>query len=225
MQYERILLDIDAQRDLFVPGGAFYHSGCRDAARQVRRLFAWAKAWRVPVISTVLRVRRDRIGPFGARPHCVEGGLGERKIVSTLLPRRIDFGLRNVTDLPRDLFRRYQQVIFEQRVTDIFAQSRLERLITELHQTTFVICGAGLAHGVFEAAVGLRSRGFSVIVAEDAALTVPGEQREMPMLRMQAKGVIFAPTRDIVAPVTRRPATPFRSPLHSQTRRQGTIIT
>ncbi len=218
MNCERILLDMEAQRDFFAPGGAFYSDRARDAARHIRGLFAWARAAKVPVISTVLRVRSDRQGPFGERPHCIEGTRGERKLVSTLLPRRVNFGLRNVTDLPDDLFDQYPQAIFEQRVTDIFAHSRLERLITELTGTTFVICGAGLAHGIMEAAVGLRARDLAVVVARDAALAVAGEESKMAIRRMQAKGAIFTPTEEIVAPVARCRATGrFRGALSIKT--------
>ena len=131
-------------------------------------------------------------------------------MAKTILPRHIDFGLRNVTDLPGDLFAQYRQVIFEKRATDIFAHSRAERMITELGGGTFVICGAGLAHGIVEAAVGLRSRGFGVILATDAVLSLPGEKIEMAFRRMEAKGVIFAPTEKIILPTRDKPAAAFR---------------
>jgi nicotinamidase-related amidase len=215
MWYDRILLDVDVQRDFFAPGGFFYTHQADKVARQIQRLFAWAKADGIPVISTVLRARPDRLSPFGA-PACLEGTSGERRLTRTLLPRRIDFGLRNVTDLPPKVFRQYQQLIFEQRVTDIFTQSRLERLITELGPSTFVLCGAGLAHGVFQAAVGLRSRGLGVILASDAVLALPGEKAEMAILCMEAKGVVFAPTKLIVAPPRCRPTVPFRTAMSTK---------
>ena len=64
-----------------------------------------------------------------------------------------------MTDLPPHALRQYRQILFEQRVTDPFTHSRFERLITELGPATFVLCGAGVAHGVFQAAVGLRAGG------------------------------------------------------------------
>ena len=212
MKCDRILLDVHVQRDFFAPSGSLYTPSADKAAAAVRRLFAWAKAECIPVISVMLRVRPDRLGPF-AVPACVDGSPGERRLPRTLLRRRVDFGLRNVTDLPRRIFRQVQQVVFEQRVTDIFAHSRLERLITELSSATFIVCGAGVAHGVFRAAVGLRARGYGVILASDAVAVLPGENAEMAVLCMEAKGVVFAPTRLIVAPVRRRPMARFRTAL------------
>jgi nicotinamidase-related amidase len=208
MGYDRILLDIETQRDFFVPGGSCYRSGATEAADQVYRLFQWAKEQSVPVISTVLRVR-DGLGPLSATPHCADGTDGERKLSRTVLPRRVNLGLLNTTDLPGELFARYQQAIFEKRQTDIFAHARLERLITEIREATFVICGAGVAHGIVQAAVGLRSRGFGVIVAEDAIVDLGHPLAAMARLRMEAKGAIFAPTSEIIAPRPRK-TRPFR---------------
>ena len=145
-------------------------------------------------------------------PHCIDGTDGEHKLSRTVLPRRINLGLRNTTDLPPHLLRDYQQIIFEKRNTDIFVHARIERLITELPPATFIICGAGVAKGIAEAAIGLRYRGFGVILAKDAALDLDDELAEMASRRMEAKGVIFAPTGEIVAPKGVRQAVQFRSP-------------
>jgi len=222
MKYQCILLDLETQRDFFAPGGSCYKPPTARAARQIYRLFKWARKNRIPVISTVLRVREGTVGPLAAVPHCIEDTVGERKLFRTLLPRRIDFGLRNSTDLPRDLFDNYQQAIFEKREADIFAQARLERLITELPPSTFVLCGAGVATSLMYAAVGLRTRGFGVILAADGVAELDKPSAEMAYRRMETKGVIFAPAKEIISPV-HRPARSFRqcvAPARLATRRQ-----
>lgn len=213
MDNDRILLDIETQREFFQPGGNGYSRRSAEVAKRVYRLFHWAKENHIPVVSTVLRVRRGEIGPLTDAPHCVEDSEGEKKLSRTVLPRRINLGLRSSTDLPVDLFERYQQVIFEKRDTNILAHPRLERLISELPSVTFVICGAGLAHGIMQAAVGLRTRGFGVIVAEDAALCLDDEAGEMARLRMEAKGAVFAPTSEITKPPVRLRTKRFRTAL------------
>jgi len=211
MDRNLILLDIETQRDFFLPRGSCYTKAASRAAANVLRLFNWAKTQRVPVVSTVLRVRPSEQGPLAKTPHCVEGTKGERKMPGTVLPHHVDLGLLNTTDLPIRLLRQYQQVVFEKRVTDIFAHARLERLLTELPPGIFVICGAGVAHGIVQAAVGLRNRGFGVILAEDAVLDLGDPLAEMAYRRMEAKGVIFAPTAEIVAPKVHARTTPFRA--------------
>ncbi len=197
MKFDRILLDIESQRDFFLPGGSCYRPPARRVLANIRRLFSWVKRNRLPVISTALRVRPNEVGPLCDTPHCVEGTEGEQKVSRTVLRGSVDLGLRNSTDLPRHLLETHPQVIFEKRDTDLFRHARAERLITELEPTTVVVCGAGLAHGIVEASVGLRSRGFRVIAASDAVLTLDPGGSEMALKRMEAKGVEFVPTDEV----------------------------
>jgi len=201
MELRRILLDFETQRDFFSPGGSCYVRSASEVARHVGELFTWAKRQDVPVISTLLRVRRQERSPLASVPHCVEDGDGERKIECAILRRRTNLGLRNVTDLDPHIFDRYQQVIFEKRDTNIFKHPRIERLISQLKPTTFILCGAGVADGIVQAAIGLRSRNFGVILATDAVLDFDDPRAEMAYLRMEAKCVVFAPTARIVTPV------------------------
>lgn len=215
MVVDRILLDIETQQDFFDPSGTCYTRKARKVASNIRRLFHWAKKNAIPVVSTVLRVRKGERGPLSELPHCIDDSEGEQKMRGTALPARINLGLRNTTDLPREIFDRYQQVIFEKRHTDIFLHARAERLITELDSATFIICGAGVARGIVEAAVGLRKRHFSVICASDAVLDLDEAMSEMAYLRMMAKGVIFAPTKEIITPQLRRRPMRLRKSVHA----------
>jgi nicotinamidase-related amidase len=95
-------------------------------------------------------------------------------------------------------------VIVEKRDTDILAHARIERLISELDPTTWIICGAGLARGVLQAAVGLRSRGHAVVLAKDAVLELDDPLAEMAWRRIEAKDVVLAETADLVAPKPKR---------------------
>ena len=202
MRHERFLLDMETQYDFFVRGGSCFQNGASDAAKRIYALFSMARTARIPVISTLLRVRPTDHGPLADVPHCVDGTRGERKLAGTVLRRCINFGLRNSTDLPPDLWERYQQVVVEKRHTDIFAHARLERLITRIDHGTFILCGAGVAGGLAQAAVGLQSRGFHVIVAADAVLDLGHLDASMARRRMKAKGALFLPTRQIIATVT-----------------------
>lgn len=204
MKFERILIDIETQHDFFHPGGSLYTREASKRARKIYRLFQWAGRNQVPIISTVLRVRRGERGPLADVPHCVEETEGERKLLRTVRPKRINLGMRNVTDVPHNLFEEYEQVIFEKRHTDMFQHAAAERLITDIDEATFVICGAGMSRGIVEAAVGLRNRGHGVILAEDAVLAVDPDRAAMAHDRMEAKGVVPARTESIVVPVKRK---------------------
>lgn len=215
MQRKRILLDIETQADFFSPAGSCYGAESKPAAENIYRLFLWARRYRIPVISTVLRLRRSDISPLADTPYCIEDSPGEQKLPRTILRSHINLGLLNTTDLLRNIFRKYQQVIIEKRHADIFRHARVERLITELHDATFIICGAGVASGIVAAAIGLRSRGQNVILASDAVMAINDDFAEMACLRMEAKGVMFVPTRKITAPSRGRELARYRMQMHA----------
>ena len=208
MNFDLILLDIETQRDFFVPGGRCYRPSANSVRRNIYALFDWVKENDQPVISTVLRVPGGRIGPLAEVPHCLEYSPGEKKLHKTLLRPYINLGVRNSTDLEADLLDRYRQVIFEKRHTDIFAHARAERLITELSHVSLVLCGAGVAGGIAQAAIGLRNRGFGVILATDAVLDLGSPRAKMAYEQMYTKGVLFAKTRKIITPPPRLVASP-----------------
>ncbi len=210
MKCRRILLDIETQADFFSPAGSCYRPESKLIAENIYRLFRWARTYGIPVISTVLRLRRSDISPLAAAPYCIEDSPGEQKLARTILPSHINLGLLNTTDLPQDIFRKYQQVIVEKRHTDIFRHARLERLVTELQNATFIICGAGVAGGIVEAAVGLRSRGHGVIIASDAVMAINTDIADMAYRRMEAKGSMFLPTRKIILPRKTRQRQEYR---------------
>jgi len=189
MQNMPILLDLHTQKDLFCPGGALYHPDADLAKARIYRLFRWARRAKAPVLSVKLLARWGHHGPFSLEPHCLDGSGGEEKLARTLLGRRIDLGLAHTADLPPDLLREYQQVIFETWDEDVFHHQKLERLITELvGPRTFIVCGASIAAGIKQAVLGLRSRGHEVIIASDAVLDLNDPEAEMAWLRIVAKG-------------------------------------
>ncbi len=195
---ERILLDIETQKDFFEVDGSCYVAGSSVVATRIYRLFDWARIEGVQVVSTVLRNRPGERSSMATVDHCVDGTRGEQKLERTILDSCINLGMRNSTDLPLDLFDSHQQVIFEKRNTDIFLHARIERLITELGRSTFMICGAGVTGPIAQAAIGLRMRGFAVVLASDAVVDFGDPEADMAYRRMLAKGVVFARTSQIV---------------------------
>ena len=197
MAYDRILLDMEVQKDFFTRSGRFYSKANGPVLRHVKELLKWAKLQGVPVVSTLLRV-----APTDSHlPYCIEGTEGESRVPRTVLPNHIAFGTRRTTDLPENILDHYQHVLFEKRDLSILSNLRIERLLTQLSgNATFILCGAGLAGGIAQSAIALRSRKFGVIVASDAVADLGDPNAEMAARRMEAKGAVFCPTETIIAP-------------------------
>lgn len=194
------LLDLETQVDFFARGGLMGHQIARDVTRNITSLFIWASNNDIPIISTIVEFQNKWDCPYPTKM-CMENTTGVKKLPQTITKQHIKYGPRNITDFSEDIFDQYRQVIFEKRDTDIFNHQRIERMITDFQSGRFIVCGVGIAYSIVQAVVGLRSRGFPVVVASDAILPVAVQaEQELSIMRMLAKGAVFSKTVNIVNP-------------------------
>jgi len=184
----RILIDVDTQKDLI------YSDGINSKALLLnfRRLIAWARVNKYTVISTSLSRPINDTYHDPETPHnCLEGTDGQKKIHYTNLPNRILFGPENRLDLPRNLIREYQQIIFEIRTEDPFAHPRADRLLTELRNDEYIVFGMGVEDTLKAMVLGLLTRRKKVFLVLDAVGTALNDHKKNLVLRqMEAKGAI-----------------------------------
>jgi len=194
----RILVDVDTQYDLI------FNSDLDPSMFlcQVRRLMAWARLRRIPVISTALSRRFSHTSadlPV-SRPKCAEETPGQKKIRYTILPHHISFGPENCFDLPRQIFSQYQQVIFEKRSEDPFTQPRADRLLSETRCDEFIVFGTGAQDALKATALGLLYRRKTVTLIIDAVLTRPGRGAILALRQIEAKGAKLITTATLAGP-------------------------
>ena len=132
---ERILIDIDTQKDFFLASGTARIRNHRRVLANIRRIVAWARIQNIPMISTVQIYYNG--GDF-KHIYCVAGTESQKKIRYTFRNRRISFPAVDCTDLSSEILKQYDQVILHKRCFDPFKEPRTDRMLTEL-----------LANGVF----------------------------------------------------------------------------
>jgi nicotinamidase-related amidase len=181
-----ILIDVCTQRDYLATDGA-----CRclnaDATRSsVKRLMALARWARLPAISCV-EARRPCEARGLARPDCVIGAPGQRKLPATLLPNRVHVDCDNFLCVPLDLLQHYQQAILVKHHRDPFTNPKLDRLLTEVDTPRFVVFGAGLETSIRLLVLGLLLRGRRVALVRDACGFWNGDEGEMTLRQLEAK--------------------------------------
>ena len=192
LRRKRILVDVDTQNDLLIACGANCIKNHRRVLMNIRRAYAWARIKNIKVVSTAL-VKPCRNGDS----FCISGTDGQKKISYTLRNKRIVLEADNSTDLSRDLFTRFEQIILNKRCEDPFDEPRAERLLTELRADEFVVIGAP-AEGAVEATVlGLLQRKKRVIVLTDAVGVYDRKIADVAFRKMQAKGAILMETKDL----------------------------
>ncbi|MBN1788522.1 MAG: cysteine hydrolase [Sedimentisphaerales bacterium] len=190
LRRKRVLIDIDTQKDLFLASGVACVRNHRRVLMNIRRVLAWARTKHVRMVSTELY----KPGKNGDK-YCIAGTKGQEKISYTLRKRRVEFQADGCTDLQRDIFIHYDQVILNKRCEDPFDEPRAERLLTEIKADEFIIIG-GLAEGAVSATVlGLLQRGKHVTILVDAIGTHDRHKADMAFRKMKAKGAILTESR------------------------------
>ena len=189
----RVLIDINTQRDFLLAEGRACIRNHRRVLAHIRRLMAWARSRNVPIISTV-EVYPNTNGEFGVG-YCIDGTEGQKKIRYTLLSNRISFPAGGSTDFPRDILRRYRQIVLHKRSVDPFKEPRIDRLLSEVRANEFVLVGASAEGAVMATALGLLQRGKRVTVVVDAVGSHNRKEGRLALRKMEAKGARLIETK------------------------------
>ncbi len=189
-----VLIEIDTQKDFFFTDGTACVKNHKRILSNIRRLIAWARYRKVPVIS-ICEIRSGHNGE--AVNYCIEGTDGQKKIHYTLLPNRATFTADSNPDLPRDILRQYSQVILHKRCVDPFDEPRIERLLSEVDAGEFVLIGAGAESAIKATALGLLQRGKRVRIVIDAAGMHNKRDATLALRKIRAKGAKLTETKNL----------------------------
>ncbi|NIA17439.1 MAG: isochorismatase family protein [Planctomycetes bacterium] len=193
---KRVIVDVDTQMDLFVAHGSACIRNHRRVLANIRRIAAWARVKRLRTVSTEICFEAKN-----GHNYCIAGTKGQQKIPYTLRNRRISFAADSSTDLARDIFLHYDQIILNKRCEDPFEEPRAERIFTELRADEFIVIGALAESAVLATVLGLLSRGKRVTVMVDAVGTHNRRQANIALRKMQAKGAKLIEAKKLVGEV------------------------
>jgi len=192
---KQILVDIDTQKDFLLARGKACIRNHRRVLAHIRRVIAWARSQQVPIISTA-EVYPNNNGE-NTIGYCIDGTDGQKKVRYTLLSDRVSLAADGNTDLPRDMLRQHRQIILHKRCVDPFDEPRIDRLLSELRASEFILVGACLEGAVKMTALGLLQRGKKVTVVIDAVGTHNNREAKLALRKMETKGARLIDTRKL----------------------------
>jgi nicotinamidase-related amidase len=192
---KQILVDIDTQKDFLLARGKACIRNHRRVLAHIRRVMAWARFQQVPIISTA-EVYPNNNGE-NTIGYCIDGTDGQKKVCYTLLNDRVSLAADGNTDLPRDMLRQHRQIILHKRCVDPFDEPRIDRLLSELRASEFILVGACLEGAVKMTALGLLQRGKKVTVVIDAVGTHNNREAKLALRKMETKGARLIDTRKL----------------------------
>ncbi len=190
---KQILVDIDTQKDFLLAGGKACIGNHRRVLAHIRRVMAWVRYRNVPIISTAeVHPNHNSKSEVG---YCLDGTDGQKKIRYTLFNNRVSFAADGNTDLPRDMLRRYRQIILHKRCVDPFDEPRIDRLLSEVRANEFILIGTSLEGAVEATALGLLQRGKKVTVVVDAVGSHNKREAKLALRKMETKGAKLIETK------------------------------
>lgn len=161
MKAAHIFVDIDSQRDFLTDDGAYPVIERKILMRNLRRIFAMARSFHIPVVSS-LNTHRQRDWCAGLPIHCLEGSRGQSKVNFTLLRNHTLVDANNTLDLPPGLISNFRQIILRKRTPDFLENPKADRLFTTLTPERFVMFGVGMDLSIKKLALSLIARGKQV---------------------------------------------------------------
>ena len=191
---KRILVDIDTQQHFFLNDGPLCVRDCQGVRGNIRKVMAWAHARHMHTISTVQVCDSNTIYASAY----TDGGFSLKKINCTLCRRRASFNAVDYADVSRDVVDKYDQVIFQKRCHDPFEEPRVDRILTDLEATEFILLGAPVQGAVQATALGLLARGKNVTVVADAVGSLNVSAAKVALRRMKAKGAKLVSTKTLI---------------------------
>ena len=192
---KQILIDVDTQKDFLLADGKACIRNHRRVLAHIRRVMAWARHRHIPIISTA-EVYPNNNGE-NHNGYCIDGTDGQKKIPYTLLNNRLSFPADGNTDLPRDMLRQYKQVILHKRCADPFEEPRIDRLLSELRASEFIVVGSCIEGAVKVTALGLLQRGKKVTIVLDAVGSHNKREANLALRKMETKGAKLIETKKL----------------------------
>ncbi len=197
--FECVAVDLNTQRDFCEPEGAFPIANLPELIPALRRTIAWVKRNQVPTIASIESHREWELSDSGNPIHCVEGSDGQEKLGFTLFSNRTYIRSDNTLSLPRDLFLRFQQVIFWKRADDLLTNPKADRMMTQLPVREYIIFGVGVETSIKALALALLARGKQVSIVMDAGGHWSRGTADLAFRQMAAKGARLTTVEELVS--------------------------
>jgi nicotinamidase/pyrazinamidase len=194
-----VFVDVDTQVDFMLPGGKLYVPHAEEIIPNLRELMLWARAHKVPIVSTSDTHAPDDPEFAQWPPHCVAGTPGQRRIPETLFPDAVVVENRpGAFYLPSGWD---GQIVVEKQVYDFTTNVNIEAILASLGQPRLVVFGVATEYCVRSDVLALRSRDLPVALVVDAIKSISAEGGRKAIEEMVAAGANLVTTAEVCRPM------------------------
>ncbi len=200
MNSETVFVDIDTQFDFMDPQGCLYVSGAEDIIENIRKLFSYAKEFKIKILSSVDMHTVDDPEFKFFPAHCVKNTPGSQKIEPSTC--KDNFVIENVKQDITESMLNHEQIIIEKQSHGLFDNNNSGKVIVELDASDYIVFGVATDYCVKEAVLGLLKRGYKVTLVTDAIKATTQEGEKYALKEMEDAGVFFTNTENVIAKKT-----------------------
>jgi len=199
-----VFIDVDTQRDFCEPSGSLYVR--ESPVHTFRQLTRLAVSQGIPIVGSV--DAHDFDDPeFESFPaHCVRGTEGALKVEGTL-PEKSRFLTGSggcMCEATKLRYGDYQAVYCEKQTFSLFSNPQAADVLHHLHRKTAVVYGVATEYCVKAAVLGLRERGYNVLVVTDAIAGVSPTDDAEARAEMTAAGAVFIYSAELYRAIMRK---------------------
>lgn len=205
-----LFINVDTQKDFMEKEGALYVKDAESINDNLQKLTKFAKEYNISVVNTMdfhspnsmeISDKPDFINTFPT--HCIAGTEGSEFISAT---NHHQFGRESYyvvryddKEIDKSAFNKARNVIIYKDKFDVFAGNCLSEVaIKSLNPNTIFVYGVTSQICVNYAVIGLRERGYKVVVIKDAIKELPNLPLETILKVWEEKGVILETTDNVI---------------------------
>jgi nicotinamidase/pyrazinamidase len=187
--------DVNTQQDFILPEGKLHVPGAERIRPNLRKLYAFARRARLPVVATADSHAPDHAKLQDWPPHCVTGTEGQEKLPETLLPRPAVLSL-DIREAPP--LRPGGQIVLEKSHMDAFTHPCARPIVEKSGIGHWIVFGVMTDYSVRLSVLGLLKLGRKVTVVTDAVAGWAADTSRQAVIEMQAAGADFRTTAAVL---------------------------
>ncbi len=197
MRASLAFFDVDTQVDFMLPSGALYVPGAVEIIPNLKKLFDFARARGIPVLSSADAHPPDDPSFREWPPHCVTGTPGQRRIPATqwegamIVPNRAG-AFSAPSEWPR-------QIIIAKQEYDATTNVNFDAIVAALGPSRFAVFGVATDYCVQSTALSLLRRGYQVDLVSDAIRAITEEGGRNAVEKVVAAGGRLVTTEVVCA--------------------------
>lgn len=195
-----VFLDIDTQYDFIDPKGNLPVKGADQIIGNIIKLTKLAKANKITIISS-LDTHSQNDEEFVKFPsHCIKGTKGQRKLKATMIKSCKTITQEQVYsyDQLKTIANKYQQIILEKNVLNIFANPNALELLEAIYPDHIYVYGVALDYCLKEAVDELIKAGYAITIVKDAIKEISQQEKDKLFFYWQKEGVGFITTQQLM---------------------------